>query len=691
MKKLIWLILLSGVLISKSYSQKCFIDEAENIAINTINEKINPISKNTQNFEIKNLEVVYFNENEVFYLVNLRPQGFILISSEKSVEPILAFSLESDYDIENNPSAKFWINNYAKQIEYNIQNATKAPLNVDKEWQRLSQDPKDFVSKTNIKTVEPLLFTKWSQGKYYNAHCPVDVAGSDGHVVVGCVATAIGQLINYFRYPSVGVGSYGYEHPTYGWLEVDFSEQHYDYDMMPIFPTDYNDNLARLLYNIGVSVDMNYGPQGSGMYNHKGAYTLYTYFDYAPETTYLFRDSLPEDFDWNGNLVSHLDQKIPLYYAGWGDYDYISGHAFIFDGYSDSTHYHINWGWGGSMDGYFFIENLKPGGSDFTLAHEVIANAVPNNPCQGCSELKILNSIEGVIEDGSGPLNNYQNDLECSWLITHTDSISGVEFEFLRFELDENDYLIFYEGENEQAPVANTFFGGQTVENFAVNSEKVLIKFVSDAENTDLGWLLKYKAVLPKYCDIIKVLTEPEGIISDGSNSYQYHNDTYCTWKIQPTDVENIEITFLEFDIEPINDYVKILNSDGQSVATLSGDVLPDKILIEGNKATVIFKTNNDIRAGGFKLKYQTNVNSSKEIFANKIEIYPNPAEDFLNIKINNDRNYTIKIIGIDGKIYLTKTENSNSQINIENLSSGIYFIEIIQDGEILREKFVRK
>ena len=134
-----------------------------------------------------------------------------------------------------------------------------------------------------------------------------------------------------------------------------------------------------------------------------------------------------------------------------------------------------------------------------------------------------------------------------------------------------------------------------------------------------------------------------------------------------------------------------MLNSSGQAVGTFSGDALPDKILIEGNKATVIFKTNNDIRAGGFKLKYQTNVNSSEEIFANKIEIYPNPAEDFLNVKINNDRNYTINIIGIDGKIYLNKTENSNSQINIENLSSGIYFIEIIQDGEILREKFVRK
>ena len=120
MKKIIFVFLLLSIFISEAYSQKCSIKEAENIALNTIKEKFKLSSNESQNFNIKNIELLSFNESEVFYLVNLSPKGFILISSDKALEPILAFSSESDYEPENNPSAKFWINNYAKQIEHNL-------------------------------------------------------------------------------------------------------------------------------------------------------------------------------------------------------------------------------------------------------------------------------------------------------------------------------------------------------------------------------------------------------------------------------------------------------------------------------------------------------------------------------------------------------------------------------------------
>ncbi len=688
MKKIIISFLIIGIILPKLYSQDCSLIEAKNIAENTIKEKFpSSTSSNSAKYKIKTLE---YNEDNKFYLSEISPQGFIIISESKNLPPILAFSYESNFDIENNPSAKFWINKYTELINYKVENNISASATIINEWERLSSNSENFKIKLNTKSVEPLLFTKWNQGKFYNAKCPSDPAGPDKHAVTGCVATALGQLINYFRYPLSGIGSYGYEHQNYGWQEVDFSEQYYDYDQMPIQANDYNDNLATLLYNIGVSVDMNYGPNGSGMYNHKGAYTLYTYFDYSPSTTYLFRDSLPEDFDWTGTLVEHLDQNIPLYYAGWGDYDFISGHAFIFDGYSDTTHYHINWGWGGNMDGYFYIENLKPSGSDFTLFHEVIVNATPNNSYQGCAELKTLKSFDGIIEDGSGPLNKYENNLECSWLIAPEDSISGIKFQFLKFALDENDYLIFYEGDNETDPIAYTIYGEQTIDEFIINSEKVLIKFISDDENTDFGWLLKYSAIQPTYCTTMSNITEPQGIICDGSNSYQYRNATFCNWKIQAPNTENILISFLEFDIEPINDYVRILNSEGQNVGTFSGDFLPEDILINGNKATVVFKSNETIRGEGFKLQYQTNVASVNKITEDNFKIYPNPVSDILNITADKEEKYNINILSIDGKSCLKKTCANNSQLNIEKLKQGVYIIEINSENFVYRKKFIK-
>ncbi len=138
---------------------------------------------------------------------------------------------------------------------------------------------------------------------------------------------------------------------------------------------EQNDAVAELLFHLGVSVDMDYGPTGSGMWNHKAAYSLRTYFNYSPETQYLYRDST--NLDWDSVIVAHLDQKIPMYYAGWSVPN-INGHAFIIDGYQTEDYFHFNWGWGGSYDGYFYLDNLVPGGNNFNLAQELVINCYPD-------------------------------------------------------------------------------------------------------------------------------------------------------------------------------------------------------------------------------------------------------------------------------------------------------------------------
>ena len=145
---------------------------------------------------------------------------------------------------------------------------------------------------------------------------------------------------------------------NYGLQSVDFSQQTYNYEEMPNSPAYYHPEIAKLLYHIGVSVDMHYGPDGSGMTNHKAAYSMRTFFGFHDSTQYYFRDSIA--VDWPGTIINHLDQNIPLYYAGWGDTNFISGHAFVCDGYQGTDHFHFNWGWGGSSDGYFNIDNKIP-------------------------------------------------------------------------------------------------------------------------------------------------------------------------------------------------------------------------------------------------------------------------------------------------------------------------------------------
>ncbi|MDR2008935.1 MAG: C10 family peptidase [Bacteroidales bacterium] len=545
--------------------------------------------------------------------------------------------------------------------------------------------------------MSPLLNTKWDQGIFYNGLCPEDPAGIGGRVYTGCVATALGQLMNYFRYPVTGTGSYGYDHPDYGWLEVDFSQQTYDYDKMPVKPTDENNEIARLLYDIGVSVDMEYGPDGSGMTNHKGAYTLRTYFGYNPDTKYLFKDSLPEDFDWNGTLVDHLNQKIPLYYAGWADYDYVSGHAFIFDGYSDSTHYHINWGWGGSLDGYFLIDNLKPGGNNFTLAHEVIVNAVPNVQSDYCNGLKILNSLEGIIDDGSGPLHNYENNTECLWLIAPEDTVKGMILEFLKFDLDSEDYVMIFEGDSETSPVLATFYGDQVPGSLQTNSGKILIKFVTDSDSVNDGWIISYKWMKPELCSGTTTLTSDQGIITDGSNEYKYMNNMFCQWLIRPENAKNIRLTFLEFDLNPRGHILMVYDANNNLIAEISGSDIPDPILIDGNKAALSFSANGGLRAQGFKILYETNIDNYNPLHSLQNNfIYPNPASDILYLNTEDvHEDLHIKIFTNDGKIYYEKniSQNLNNkivEINISNLSPGIYFISLSGNHEIKNYKFIK-
>jgi len=95
--------------------------------------------------------------------------------------------------------------------------------------------------------------------------------------------------------------------------------------------------------------------------------------------------------------------------------------AFNLDGYQGTNYFHFNWGWSGSYNGYFYLNNLNPGGDNFTNGQGAIINLYPDtnnyNYPSYCAGQVVLSTLKGTFEDGSGPVKNYQNNANCGWLI----------------------------------------------------------------------------------------------------------------------------------------------------------------------------------------------------------------------------------------------------------------------------------
>jgi len=446
------------------------------------------------------------------------------------------------------------------------------------------------------------------------------------------VATALGQLLNYFRWPVTGVGSYAYECPPYGTLSADFENSAYDWDLMGNNLGHANPEVAEILYHLGVSVDMVYGPDGSGMYNHKAAYTLRTFFKFSPETQYVFRDSTT--MDWDSLIVSHLERKIPLYYAGWSVPN-LYGHAFICDGYQGENFYHFNWGWSGSYDGYFYTENLTPGGNNFNLAQELVINAMPDTNlytypvhCQGEKEFDVLS---GTLDDGSGPLYPYANGSQCGWLIAPNDSVNGITLNFHRFDLDTNDMVTVYDGTDTSAAILGEFYGNELPASVTSTGGGMYIRFTSDEESVSGGFLASFESEVPVFCSGNVTFNEQADTLSDGSGNWNYHDNTICRWWILPEGAASVTLFFTEFETEAGFDLLKIYDLQTQQLlAEYSGTYpggVPDPVTSPSGKMFLTWTTNSMNTAPGWTAYYESNLVDIKENEPQqKLKVFPNPS-----------------------------------------------------------------
>ncbi len=214
--------------------------------------------------------------------------------------------------------------------------------------------------------VDPLVTTTWNQGAPYNNLCPQYTSnGVTTRYVTGCVATAMAQVMAYNKWPETGNKSisYTYTDDVTGEirrLTANPGKTNYDYaNMLDAYTSgNYNDAqataVATLMYHCGLSVKMQYTVDGSGSMVYDACSAVRRNFRYPEYTPYYYRDVM-SSAEWMNLIYREIDDACPVLYAGASS----GGHCFVLDGYNESGQVHVNWGWGGSGDGFFTVSSLN--------------------------------------------------------------------------------------------------------------------------------------------------------------------------------------------------------------------------------------------------------------------------------------------------------------------------------------------
>jgi hypothetical protein len=566
-------------------------------------------------------------------------------------------------------------------------------------WKKYStENIEELAVKSDSRGVDQLLSNLWNQDSPYNMLCPEDPMGPGGHVYAGCVATAMSMVMHYWRYPLQGTGASGYYPDGYPYQYANYGETEYVYNnMQDVMDADMMD-VALLQYHCGVAVEMMYSPNGSGAYSWHVPGAIKSHFGYSNAAQFKQKDDYPGGTTaWIELLKEQINLGQPMYYSGFSN---SGGHAFVCDGYDDDNLFHFNFGWSGSSNGYYTLYSV--GG--FNQGQGAVINFIPGGDYPyNYTGQQVVTGKSGSIEDGSGPVANYFEDNQVSWLISPQspeDSISSITLSFVRFDIAMDDQVIVYDGASVSSSILGTFTGSDLPEQLESTGNELLVVLQSNGTTTANGFLAEYSCDTPTWCNTMTVLTEPTSEISDGSQDFNYDNNTNCKWMINPADASTTTLHFTSFDTEEDYDKLLIYDLDGmETLAEISGSYtegnLPEPVTSPSGKFFIVFITNGGITGQGFEAFYAPEIvgiedNTSGR--ATDLFIFPNPAKDQITVQLPGeiDGNSRLSIFNISGaKVFeneLTGSNLNSVSVNIADFLPGLYVV-IIRNGD----RFYRK
>jgi hypothetical protein len=390
---------LSGYLYTIDHNDITYADE--NIAFDVVHSKLIQLGKNND-FSVVKMHMIFDDNNHrvLGYIFELSPQGYIVVSANRDLPPVLAYSFTSSYQ-NNHTEPNVLVELLKTDLRMRFDTIAFLSQSVIKErndeWALLldniqySDDTRMFQQwpPEGTTTTGGWVETQWHQSAPYNDMCPISIVSGGQRSVAGCFAVAMAQIINYHMTTNniMFDDSDDYYHNYYDkyWIDdayliykfpsfpelngyLDTVEYHYDHTM-PLT----NEDKAALTFACGVAAQQVYYPSGSGTFGVDQAYQAYLRFSFS--TVALLDDDDPDLYE---RLSQNMKDGLPAHLAIVND-AWTAGHNLVVDGYNTDDFYHLNFGWGGAYDGWYLLPDELPYG--LTVIEGVIVDIAPQYLC----------------------------------------------------------------------------------------------------------------------------------------------------------------------------------------------------------------------------------------------------------------------------------------------------------------------
>lgn len=346
------------------WAQEVSSDDVESTVKTFINSRI-------PNSSIASIDSIFSQDDYILgYLVNLKPMGFVVTTSNLKLNPIVSYSNSSNCTIAELLSTFIYEDLDYRQKLINT-SQLKSSLN---RWENFTQQQTLKLALAE-EIFGPLLVTNWHQRDFFNKFCPDDPVSSKKSAV-GCVATASSQILHYWKFPSAihfnnsdGYTSKGYN----GNISIPEEYSSYNFpsfqslnERLEVINYDNEDDIASLCFGVGVKLEMSYSSLGSSATTAKDIFLDLGY------------GSAQQD-DWSEETKTNLIENIK---KGWPvqvsikKTDKNTGHSVVFDGYNPSTtEFHVNLGWGRNPETTWYLPSNIEG---YDFIRSAVYNVCPN-------------------------------------------------------------------------------------------------------------------------------------------------------------------------------------------------------------------------------------------------------------------------------------------------------------------------